>query len=214
MKPCVLVLALSLIPAFSFAVGDLDPIREEISVSRPIQSPLNFALDLKYVPIHYRNLTPASGHGGQIALEWLPIGNRFGKPVLGVSAGGGHIKRVPLDDGSNAQLTTIPVTAYLGYRLDFIDNQILVPFGKVGRNVTWIKQRPGSDSRYDAWDYSLGVELCLNGIDSRSARRLDASTGINGTFLVFEWIKSIPNRGNTQPNLAREEVQMGLRFEM
>lgn len=214
MKLRVLALALSLIPTLTFAASELDPIREEITVSHPLQSPLQFGLDLKYVPIHYGKLSPASGHGGQIAFEWLPIGKRFGKPAIGISAGGGHIKQVLLGDGSNARLTTIPVTAYFAYRFDFFEDQFLVPFGKVGRNITWIKQRPGGDTRYDSWEYSLGVEICLNGIDSRSAHRLDASTGINGTFLVAEWVKSVPNRGSTQPDLSREEWQLGLRFEM
>lgn len=218
MKSVLLALAL----AFLFCSGvraasELDPISSsEETVTVPVQSPLQFGLDIKYLPAQFPELSGARGKGGALALEWIPFGeyrHYMGKPAIGVSVAGSYIANF-LPNTPYGKLTVYPLTAYFAYRLDFIDNQIFVPFGKVGRSVSLLSRPLNGAYQYDSWDYSLGGEICLNAIDSRSARQLDASTGINNTYLVVEWIKSVGNRGTAQPNLARNEWQIGLRFEM
>lgn len=203
-------------PAFA-ADAPMDATSEESIVPRPIVSPLNFGLDLKYVPLQYPKVSSAEGHGVQIALEWLPIGmykHYAGKPVIGASVGYGRIRDLKTAPGGRVSLNSIPVSAYVGYRLDFFDNQILVPFGKIARTRIHESRNPGGGSRYESWDYSLGGEICLNAIDPVSARRLDSSTGINNTYLVVEWTRSVPLDGRVQNDLSRDEWQIGLRFEM
>jgi len=214
MSLAILTLALSI----QAAEAPMDAVADEIVASRNQGSPLNFALDLKYVPLRFPNVTANSGHGMQIALEWLPIGKYkgyAGKPVIGASAGYGRIRDLGTAVGGRISLNAIPVSGYLGYRADFLDNQILVPFGKISRSILFESRNPGGSSRYESWDYSAGLELCLNPIDPHSARQLDSSIGINNTYLVVEWIKSVPIEGKKQSsNLSREEWQVGLRFEM
>lgn len=191
----------------------LDPVAETVTVTRPIVSPLSFGLDLKYRPIQFPGLSSANGHGGQLALEYLPAApykHYVGKPAIGLSAGFGKIPNI----GSGVSFTTLPVSAYLAYRLDFLDNQILVPFGKIGRSVTFTHRGRGGNGRYQSWDYSLGGQLCLNSLDSRSARNLDTEIGINNTYLIVEWVKSSAADGVVQDDLSHEEWQIGLRFEM
>ena len=216
MKQVHLALAIAmLISSLGFGASELDPVSEE-TVSHPMQSPLRFGLDLKYLPAQFPELSGARGKGGQIAFEWIPLADysRFmGKPAIGISVAGAHIPNF-IPGSPHGKLTVYPLSVYLAYRLDFFENQVLVPFAKVGRAISLLSRPLNGAYRYDSWDYSLGGEFCLNAIDSRSARQLDASTGINGTYLVVEWIKSIGNRGSAQPRLAREEWQIGLRFEM
>jgi hypothetical protein len=212
-----LLLALCLAPVAFGAEAPFDPVAvSEETVTRSLESPLRFGLDLKYRPISFPRLTPSTSHGAQIAFEWLPIGfyKRYaGKPAIGISAGWGRIGHLDPSKGK-VGLSTWPLAAHIAYRADFFDNQILVPFVKIARSIVLEKRRPGGSSRYDSWDYSLGAELCLNAIDGRSARQLDFSSGINNTYLVVEYLKSVPLRRATQDNLSREEWQVGLRFEM
>ncbi len=199
------------------AEAPVDAVADEVIQSRAAVSPLNFALDLKYVPLRFPNVTGNSGHGMQLALEWLPIPmykGYAGKPVIGASLGYGRIRDLGTAVGGRISQTTIPVSGYLGYRADFIDNQILVPFGKIARSVLFESRNPGGSSRYESWDYSAGLELCLNAIDPDSAKDLDNSVGINNTYLVVEWTKSKPVEGKQSSDLSREEWKVGLRFEM
>jgi hypothetical protein len=200
------------------AEAPLDPIAEEtVAVSKPYVSPLNYGLDLKYRPVRFPRVSAAQGKGGQIAFEWMPVilyKHFVGKPAVGMSIGYGQIPNLGTTPGGKTSLSTMPVSVHLAYRLDLIDNQILVPFGKIARAVTFEKYNPGTSTRFESWDYSLGAEICLNGLDSRSARHLDDSTGINNTYLIVEWMKSSGIDGRVQDDLSREEWQIGLRFEM
>lgn len=212
MKISALALAFFLAVAQG-AEAPLDPIAETVTVSHPIVSPLSFGLDLKYRPVQFPGLTAATGQGGQLALEYLPAAPYkmyVGKPAIGLSAGFGKISNI----GAGVSFTTLPVSAYLAYRLDFLDNQILVPFGKIARGITLEHRSNGNNSRYQSWEYSLGGELCLNSLDKRSAKNLDMDVGINNTYLIVEWMKSTAVDGYVQDKLAHEEWQIGLRFEM
>jgi hypothetical protein len=205
------------LPIFGETATSLDPVGvTEETISGPITSPLQFGLDLKYVPAQYPGVSSARGYGGQIGFEWLPLGSLkhyVGKPAFGVSVAGSHIREF-IPHTPYGKLTVYPLSAYFAYRLDFFDNQILVPFAKAARTVSLLSRPLNGGHRFHSWDYSLGAELCLNALDSRSARQLDASSGINNTYVVVEWIKSVSNRGTAQANLSREEWQIGLRFEM
>jgi hypothetical protein len=189
----------------------LDPLSEEM-VSRPTLSPLNFGLDLKYRPVQFPKLSGGRGHGAQIAFEWLPLGHLkhyIGKPAVGFSFGWGQMS-APTE---NLLVTTYPLYGHLAYRLDIIDNQILVPFAKISRGTTLVRRNRANSARYESWDYTLGVELCLNSLDSHSARVLDSSSGINNTYVVVEWTKSSAI-GQPVNDLSRQEWHVGLRFEM
>ncbi len=199
------------------AEGPFDPVAEEsMEVGRPYESPLQFGLDLKYRPVQFPNLSPGQGNGAQLAFEWMPAipyRHYIGKPTFGMSVAPGRIKDIDIT-AAVVGLTTIAVAAHFAYRLDFFDRQFLVPFAKVARAVTFERRSPGGNSRSNSWDYSVGAEFLLNGLDSRSARSLDASTGINSTYLIVEWAKSVSIARTSKDDLSREEWQIGLRFEM
>jgi hypothetical protein len=54
----------------------------------------------------------------------------------------------------------------------------------------------------------------LDWIDRSSAQQLDASTGINNTYLTFEYLISRRAGSDAAINLTRDEIRLGFRFEM
>jgi hypothetical protein len=86
----------------------------------------------------------------------------------------------------------LPLTANLMVRLDFWDDQIIVPFAGVGGDVWFWKQEPysGSGSLSGAkygWHWEAGGQLLLDRVDPGAASKLQATTGIDNTWLVVDY---------------------------
>lgn len=187
------------------------------------QSPLSAALDIQYVPIQYPNFewssgqSNQSGHALRLSSEWLPLPRAYGKLGVGIGAGIGQVNYAYTAQHFFA-LRTFPIDLFLGYRFDYLENQILVPFAKVGINCTLSHQRgdgaaPGTATYWGA-NYALGGELALSAIDKHTARTMDNRYGINAVYFVFEYYKSSFLGRSKAPNLAHNELRFGLRFEM
>lgn len=189
-------------------------------------SPLEMGLDLSYSALSYKDhvwldgaTNQTRGHSIRVALEWIPLGDSpYGKPTIGVASGFNWINRAGFG-AAYANFYAVPVTPYLGYRLEYFVKQVLIPYGKIGLNYTFSRQETFfeegkriTEKPYLGLDYSLGVELCLNVIDQASVRRLDSSMGINGVYLFAEYNKS-RSLGAKWANLSHEEIQFGMRFE-
>jgi len=98
--------------------------------------------------------------------------------------------------------------------LDYFENQWFVPFVKAGFERHFARQLAAPErTRYNGRNLGFGVAFLLDRLDPSSATQLDASTGINNTYITFEYLISNQS-GGSQINLARDEVRMGLRFEM
>jgi hypothetical protein len=189
------------------------------------ESPLNFGLDLIYSPVAYTryvmqpgiNATQAS-NSIQFAFEYLLIKD-MGKVGLGINTGFSFLTNFQLAAQQWASLYVFPVQLYGAYRFDYVKNQILVPFIKLGADTSFTLQNsatggdiPGYQTYYGL-DYGFGFEICINAIDRGAARDLDYSIGINNTYVVVEVMQSTPlSSGN--PNLGHTEYRFGLRFEM
>ena len=196
------------------------------------QSPLEFALDVQYYAPSYKKyvydkssttsaegLTSEIGKGAQVSFEWLPFGNKIGKFGIGVGTGFSMIDTASITVDTTTRsvsLFVIPTQAFLSYRLDFFQNQIIVPFAKIGGSASWLRQTLDggtSDKMAYGLDYSVGGELCLNAIESRAGRELDARFGVNGTYLIFEYLKSQKLSETNLVNLAYDAFRFGMRFE-
>lgn len=178
------------------------------------ESPLNAGLDLQYVPIRYDHYdwhegatSDRVGHGLHLALEWLPIPSDYGKLGVGVGVGVNYFKEIPVGD-RRITLTTVPLDAFLSYRLDYFYEQLAVPFVKLGASWT------PPTKEYYGLDYGGGLAFRLNGIDKVSARSLDSTIGINTTYFVVEFIRSRALKKPMKANLEHDEFRIGLRFEM
>jgi hypothetical protein len=103
--------------------------------------------------------------------------------------------------GDSTSLRLIPTAALLVYRLDWAAEQWripLVPYAKVGLNYTFwqIKDGNGRVPSYlgghgsggtAGWQAAAGLALQLDFLDPSAARNLDIETGINHSYLFFEW---------------------------
>lgn len=230
MKPWIGILILIALPLTLRADEDLTLLEEPSQtvdlVEAPTDSPLGYGLDIKYSPIKYDEYliennfaSSTKGTGLTVAVEWLPFGKKVGKLGIGAGAGVNWIRDIGLPSGRTATVTTLPVELFLSYRADFKKNQIVVPFAKGGAEVAhvWQSSPNGADRPDTAYYYgfntTLGLELCLNTFEPKTGDRMDARTGINTTYLVFEYVKSsFAKIGNA--NLARSEFRFGLRFEI
>jgi hypothetical protein len=207
-----------------FATGNLFS-AEEISTLEADDIPdyqrIWAGVDIQYVPISYPNYnwgagpTDQNGKGLRIGAEFIGIDGIFGKVGIGTGAGFYSIANVPISNGT-ASLRAIPVEAYLSYRLDIFQNQVLVPFFKAGPTWTslyqWTSGSPDySESAY-TMEYTFGVEFLMDVIDPNSASSLNHRVGIRNTYAVLEYHRARFLTGAA--DLAADNIRVGLRFEM
>jgi hypothetical protein len=185
-------------------------------------SSLDFGFDAKYMMAKYPSLSwdagtlyDQKGDAAQFSLDWLPIGSTpYGKPGLGVSFGYVFYYKVPSASEMKALLGSIQVS----YRLELMKNQLLVPFVKYGFSAGQVTQTPAatghsSANMYYGIDLSLGIELNLNSLEPSAGNYLDATMGINGVYLVFEYLISNALNKGTFPDMSGNQLLGGIRFE-
>jgi hypothetical protein len=195
------------------------------------ESPLTWGIDLQYSQARYPNwllapqmAAPGGNQGLHLGLDWVtPF--PWGSLSLGLGVSGGIHTNVQIGtnaDGSNsyASLTAVPVDISLSYRLDYFENQALIPFGRVGSSATFVGQtsqtggaKPGTYVGLGL-DWGVGLELSMSVFDRISQNIFDAEFGVNHTYLVIEYLSSGTLLDSTHPNLTREEVRAGIRFEL
>jgi hypothetical protein len=109
-------------------------------------------------------------------------------------------------------------------RLDFFDEQPLVPFGRVGVDYwlwseTW--EDPADADETDTrgggtfgWHWGAGLMLQLDWLDQGAASQLEALTSINDTYVVVEYRQSSRlETGSETLDLSSYEVTVGLQFD-
>jgi hypothetical protein len=103
--------------------------------------------------------------------------------------------------GDTTSLRLIPVAALLVYRWDVAAEQWkipLVPYGKLGLNYTFweINNGNGNVPEYKGghgsggtagWQAAAGMSLLLDILDPDASRGLDMETGVNHSYVFFEW---------------------------
>jgi hypothetical protein len=103
--------------------------------------------------------------------------------------------------GDTTSLRLIPIAALLVYRWDVAAQQWkipLVPYAKLGLNYTLWQINDGNGNVPDykgghgsggtaGWQAAAGMSLQLDFLDPDSTRSLDMETGINHSYVFFEW---------------------------
>jgi hypothetical protein len=98
-------------------------------------------------------------------------------------------------------LRLIPVAALLVYRWDVAAERWkvpLVPYAKLGLNYTFWEISNGNGNVPDykgghgsggtaGWQAAAGMSLLLDILDPDAARGLDMETGVNHSYVFFEW---------------------------
>lgn len=120
-------------------------------------------------------------------------------------------------------LTMWPLEAGLTARLDFFEEQWIVPTASIGGNY-WIWREnwyvPDGSSADSArtggklgWHWAAGGMLRLDAFDRKGSSELQASTGIDDTFLVAEYRGNQMPKGESELQLSGWEITGGLRFD-
>ncbi|MDP2315941.1 MAG: hypothetical protein Q8P41_23800 [Pseudomonadota bacterium] len=120
-------------------------------------------------------------------------------------------------------LTILPLALTLTGRLDFFEEQPIVPFGRIGLDYwmwkeNWYSPDPSATDNVATggkygWHYGGGLMLLLDALDRRSASRLEAISGINDTYLVAEYRQTLLVHGADQFDFSSSELTFGLKFD-
>lgn len=189
----------------------------------PKSSPLNWAFEFKYSPVQFPRYeystgqtATLNGQGFSLALEFMPLPtHRYGKVGIGLGTGVFNVSKVTLNNGAIVEMKATPIEGYLSYRFDYVEGQWFVPYLKGGVSAAFVRESGVSGTRTGSTlDVAGGLEICLNGLDRRSAHIFDRELGVNGTYLVVEGILAQPTQPDLEVNLGRQEIRAGLRFEM
>jgi len=187
-------------------------------------SPLIGGLDIAYGQLSYHGyaLSPtqtmgSKSHSFRIALERL-IKNLIGIIGLGTAVSFSFSGNNAVEPDQKATLVTLPVEFFVEYRLGLMPDQLLVPYLRVGFGFTLIRQtstdgagRPDRGNFH--YDYVLGIGICLDPLDPKYARELDANMGVNSTYLVAEYATAGRLGPGYAPDTSHIAYRIGLRFE-
>lgn len=208
-----------------------------------IPSPINFSLEFSYSPMMLQNYnwfqdaTTVSGssgsgggisspkktfQGGGVSAEWLPIVGSGGKLGFGLSTGYLFVNNMKIPSlPSPVSVYFIPLSIFTSYHFDYLENQFLVPYVRLGLGTAFLRQTSQSGVRdtvsgpsdYLAYTYGIGFEFRLNNFDNATAQRFEATSGVNNSYLFWEymgWNTMYAKKADLQSNGFR----MGLRFEI
>ncbi len=188
-------------------------------------SPMHFGLDIQYSPTKYKELALDStgtksdkvAQSGHLTFEWIFFKD-LGKFGLGFGFGVSVLSGVQVNPTTTSDIYVYPLELSISYRFDYVRHQILVPYVRAGGDLTIVPFKdadatgfkPGGT--YKGVDLAVGLELGLYFIAKHDTNLLDRAYGINDTYIVVEYLKSTRS-GSDGPNLARDEIRIGMRFE-
>ena len=186
-------------------------------------------LQLRYGPINLKDssLTDVFGTSGN-QVFWLEAGPSIGD-ILEFTAGLGFFQEMGWlvsEDGRRSDehdmLTVFPITVNATARLDFLDEQVLVPYGSAGGDFwpwreNWYESADvaGTDSVSGAklgWHWAAGGQLLLDVFEPSRASRLQARTGIDDSYLTFEYRQQQVGNWQTGLRFTGSSWSLGLKF--
>ncbi len=171
------------------------------------------------------NIQKVYGTSGRpmVLVEFGPQLWRFFELDFGVGFSqtvGNTVDDAGLSSAEISNFTVLPLSGSLTGRLHVLDEQILVPYISYGLDyVVW---RESWDAGYQVKDQvsgakrgthrSLGIDLMLDVFAPGRASLLEAQTGINDSYIVFEWRKSeIDPEGGL--SLSSDAFMVGLKLD-
>ena len=125
-------------------------------------------------------------------------------------------------------LKILPLYAVAVLRIDALAEQTPVPlsfYGKGGFSYAywWASYAEGLDvvegtkANDTSWgtNWALGVSLLLDALDRRAANNMDASNGINNSYVFLEWYNSdLSGLGSNTMQVGDNTWMAGLAFEL
>jgi hypothetical protein len=181
------------------------------------ESPQNMAVEIRLGP-YLPDVDSEFGNGSQpftdhfgtkdrwmlgLELDWQLLKlDRIGSLGPGVGFGAGDGERAEAAEGST--LKVMPFYGVAVVRIDALAKRTPVPlafFGKagVGYGMWWASYAAsvdtaddGSKAKDTSWGthWALGAAFLLDALDPRSANNMDATNGVNNSYLFIEWYNS------------------------
>ncbi len=190
--------------------------------------PFHHAVSVRYGTVSVDDTYLREVFGKQNDLLKLEYSLGFRIAEFGLSGGFaqdmGYLQTADGDVSDEHDMFTLfPLEAGATVRLDFFDEQWLVPTGRIGGNY-WIwrenwyipegsvaeKSRTGGKL---GWHWGAGGMLRLDAFDRKAASELQATTGIDDTFIMAEYRRSYMPKGEEELHLSGWEITAGLRFD-
>lgn len=120
-------------------------------------------------------------------------------------------------------LTIVPLTLTGTLRLDFAKEQLLVPVGRIGgdywmwKEKWWVPEGSTEDNTRASgrlgWHWAAGGMILLDVLDRKTASELQATTGIDDTFLVVEYRRTMMQHDANKLDFSDKEVTVGLKCD-
>ena len=156
--------------------------------------------------------------------------------TIGVGFGWGYTQmsgtNLPRDGQSTeniSQSSTLDIMPFYGVGVLRVDTFArdyhvpLVPYGKFGvaAALWWVNDGIGtatSDGGVKGKDISTGIQAAIGGmflldiLEPSAARAADVDTGVNNSYIFFEW--ALSDYGGNQMNVGSSNWVTGLAFEM
>ncbi len=145
--------------------------------------------------------------------------------ILGLSVGAGLMREkgflLGVDGSTSTQedmLSVIPLQASCFLRLDFLEDQVLVPFGNVGVDY-WIWQEKWTNGGLEeqmsggkmGYHYAIGGQILLDRFDEASASLMEVKRGVEDTYLSVEYrVQEFNGEGLS---FNSDSVTFGIRFQ-
>jgi hypothetical protein len=125
-----------------------------------------------------------------------------------------------LQSAEFTNLTVVPLSLGATGRLHIIDDQLLVPYAGIGVDAffwreSWdagfgVKERVVGTKRGS--HLTAGIDLMLDPFAPGRASLLEAQTGINDSYVVFEWRKQV-NGVDSGLSLSGQTLLIGLKLD-
>jgi hypothetical protein len=114
-------------------------------------------------------------------------------------------------------LFLLPVETTLAFRADFLEDQVLVPFVKIGADYVYFRENLKGEIT-DGMKYGLhfagGLQILLDGIDKDTKATMEQDWGINDVYFTLEgrynWLNDFGGKGLDLSSLV---FSFGLLFE-
>ncbi len=197
--------------------------------AKDTETPRRMNVQVRYGPITLEDPYVSDVFGAKVnEILWFEYG--FASQYVDANLGVGFYQEMgwlQTSEGAASDehdmFTMLPVTLSLTGRLDLVKEQPLVPFGRIGLDYwmwreNWYVPDPdtldaSTTGGKPGWHFGGGLLLLLDGLDRRASSRLESTAGIDDTYLVAEYRRTLLVHGEDQLNLSSEELTFGLKFD-
>lgn len=219
------VVAFALFTPIVHAASQMDSIQTLGTVEEPEKSVWSTFTDVRYGPITMQSevLNAVFSDSNHQVLYAETGGALYN--ILGVSVGAGLIRENGFLLGADGTVSTqedrlsvLPLQASGVLRLDFFDEQLLVPFATGGVDY-WIWQEKWTNGSVEeevsggklGYHYSFGGQVLLDRFDEASASLLEVNRGVTDTYLSVEYrVQEFEGEGLS---FNSDSLTFGIRFQ-